>query len=167
VLKDPMHLDRIPALLDVYPTARFVWPHRDPTRALASAVSLLGTVQWGRTDHPFQFGAFEYVTDPNLSASRFDTVIDQIESGGIPRDRLHNMLYADLVSDTVGAIAEMYDALGLKLTDEGRAAMQAYVDAHPRTDRPAHKVVLGTEDMNRRDRVAYRRYQDYFGIPYE
>lgn len=167
VLKDPMHLDRIPALLDVYPDARFVWPHRDPTRALASTVSLLGTVQWGRTDHPFQFGAFEYVTDANLSAGRFNTVVDQIESGAIPHDRLHNMLYIDLIADPVGAIAAMYDALDLKLTDEGRAAMQAYVDTHPRSDRPAHEVNLGTDDMNRRDRVAYRRYQDYFGIPYE
>ena len=30
-----MHLDRMPEMLEVYPDARFVWPHRDPTRALA------------------------------------------------------------------------------------------------------------------------------------
>jgi hypothetical protein len=167
VLKDPMHLDRMPAMLEVYPDARFVWPHRDPVRALASAVSLLGTVQWGRTDHPFQFGAFEYVTDPNLSAGRFNAVIDQIDVGLIPKDRLHHMLYTDLVNDPIATIAAMYDAFDLTLTDAGRAAMQHYVDAHPREARPAHKVSLGSQEMNSRDRIAYRRYQEYFAIPYE
>jgi Sulfotransferase family len=167
ILKDPMHLDRMPAMLEVYPDAHFVWPHRDPTRALASAVSLLGTVQWGRTDHPFQFGAFEYVTDPNLAAGRFNAVIDQIEAGAIPDDRLHHVLYADLVADPIAAVKAMYDAFGLKLTDEGRFAMEAYVDAHPRDARPAHKLNLGSDEMNSRDRIAFRRYQEYFAIPYE
>lgn len=166
-LKDPMHLDRMPEMLEVYPDARFVWPHRDPTRALASTVSLLGTVQWGRTDHPFQFGAFEYVTDPNLSAGRFNRVIEQIESGAIPKDRLYHMMYADLVTDPIAAIEAMYTFFGMELTDEGRAAMQHYVDTNPRDARPAHRVNLGTEEMNSRDRQAYAPYQEYFKIPYE
>jgi Sulfotransferase family len=167
ILKDPMHLDRMPAMLEVYPDARFVWPHRDPTRALASAVSLLGTVQWGRTDHPFQFGAFEYVTNPDLTAGRFNAVIDQIDAGEIPKDRLYHVLYSDLVDDPVAAIAAMYDAFGLDLTVEGRTAMQAYVDSHPRSRRPVHKLNLGTEEMNSRDRQAFQRYQEYFAIPFE
>ena len=167
ILKDPMHLDRMPAMLEAYPDARFVWPHRDPVRALASAVSLLGTVQWGRTDHPFQFGAFEYVTNPDLSAGRFNAVIDQIEQGLIPADRLHHVLYADLVADPIAAITAMYDAFGLKLSDDGRAAMQAYVVAHPRDARPPHRVNLGSEEMITRERVAFRRYQEYFAVPTE
>jgi Sulfotransferase family len=167
ILKDPMHLDRIPQLLEVYPDARFVWPHRDPTRALASTVNLLGTVQWGRTDHPFQFGAFEYVTDPNLSAGRFNAVIDQIESGAFRRERLHNMLYADLVSEPSGTIEKMYEALGMELSPAGRAAMQAYIDANPREARPPHKVNLGSDELNSRERRAFQRYQEYFSIPYE
>jgi hypothetical protein len=167
ILKDPMHLDRMPAMLEVYPDARFVWPHRDPTRALASAVSLLGTVQWGRTDHPFQFGAFEYVTDPNLAAGRFNAAIDQIEAGAVPDDRLHHVLYADLVADPINAITAMYDTFGLKLTEEGTRAMEGFVEAHPRDARPAHKLNLGSDEMNSRDRIAFQPYQDYFSIPYE
>jgi hypothetical protein len=167
ILKDPMHLDRMPELLEVYPDARFVWPHRDPVRALASTVSLLGTVQWGRTDHPFRYGAFEYVTNPDFSAGRFNRVIDQIEAGEVPADRLYNMLYADLVSDPLAAIGAMYAHFGLPFTDDGRRAIEHYVDAHPREARPAHKVNLGDEEMNSRDRQAYLRYQEYFDIPYE
>jgi len=167
ILKDPMHLDRMPEMLEVYPDARFVWPHRDPTRALASAVSLLGTVQWGRTDHPFQFGGFEYVTNPDLSAGRFNAVINQIESGAIPKDRLYHLLYADLVDDPIAAIAAMYGAFGLELTEAGRAGMQHYVDTHPRGARPVHKVNLGSDEMNSRDRIAFARYQEFFAIPFE
>jgi Sulfotransferase family len=167
ILKDPMHLDRMREILDVYPDARFLWPHRDPVKALASTVNLLGTVQWGRTDRPFQFGAFEYVTDPERSASRFNAVIDQIDRGDIPSDRLHHTLYSDLVEDPLKEIAKMYDAFGFELTEEGQAAVARYVDDHPRAARPAHRFDLGDEEMNSRDRQAFKRYQDRFGVPYE
>jgi hypothetical protein len=77
------------------------------------------------------------------------------------------MLYTDLVNDPIATIDAMYDAFDLTLTDAGRAAMQHYVDAHPRGAHPAHKVSLGSQEMNSRDRIAYRRYQEYFAIPYE
>src|SRR5581483_2793831 len=167
VLKDPMHLDRMAQLLQVYPDGRFIWTHRDPVRALASTVSLLGTVQWGRTDHPFRYGAFEYVTNPELSATRFDAAIDQIDSGVVPADRVHHMLYADLVGDPMAALERMYADFGMTLTEDGRAGMQAYLDAHPRAARPAHKVDLGPDELTQRDRKAYARYQARFAIPYE
>jgi hypothetical protein len=49
----------------------------------------------------------------------------------------------------------------------GREAMQAYVDANPRGARPVHKVNLGSEELNSRDRRAFARYQEYFDIPFE
>lgn len=61
----------------------------------------------------------------------------------------------------------MYGAFGLELTQAGRDAMQHYVDTHPRGIRPVHKLNLGTDEMNSRDRVAFARYQEYFAIPFE
>jgi hypothetical protein len=167
VLKDPMHLDRLPAILDVYPDARFIWSHRDPARALASTVSLIGTVQWGRSDHPFRFGTFEYVTDPEISAARFNAALDQLEAGIVPADRVHHMLYSNLVGDTLGAVKDMHASFGLSVSPDGLAAMGAYIDAHPRTARPPHRVNVGTEELNSRERQAFARYQAQFAIPYE
>ena len=82
VLKDPIHLDRLEAIMKIYPDACFVWPHRDPIRALSSTVSLLGTIQWGRSDHPFKGGSFEYVLDPVYSAARFNAVIEKLAQRG-------------------------------------------------------------------------------------
>ncbi|HEY1973044.1 MAG TPA: sulfotransferase [Pseudonocardia sp.] len=167
VLKDPIHLDRMPAILEIYPDARFIWTHRDPVRALASTVSLLGTVQWGRTDHPFQYGAFEYVTNPEFSSARFDAAIDQIDSGTVPADRVHHMLYADLVADPLTTLERLYGYFGMELTPDGRAGMRAYLDANPRDARPVHKLDLGSDELNSRERKAFARYQRRFAIPYE
>ena len=167
VLKDPMHLDRMPDLLKVYPDAKFVWPHRDPTHALASLVSIIGTIQWSRSDHPFNNVSLEYMTDPNISASRFGTVINQIETGVIPSNQIYNVLYQDLVADVVGTVEEMYRHFGIEMTEEGRKAMQQYMIDNPRDSRPVHRLNLGTPDVVARARQALHSYQDYFGIPTE
>ena len=104
VLKDPMHLDRMGPVLEVFPDACFVWPHRDPVRALASLVSTIGTIQWGRSDHPFSSVSMEYLTNPDLSAGRFNAVIEQLDSGAIPPEQVCNVLFKDLVADPVGKV---------------------------------------------------------------
>ena len=166
MLKDPMHLDRLKALLNIYPDACFVWPHRDPVRALASTISLIGTVQWGRSDHPFKGGSFEYITDPVYSAQRFNAVIEQLEAGLVPHHQMHHMLYKDLVGNTMTAVETMYRHFGILISAEGRNGMQRYLDDHPRDARPAHQFGMGAEAVTSA-RQAYRRYQEHFGIPDE
>ncbi len=167
VLKDPMHLDRLGLMHKFYPDACFVWPHRDPVKALASTISIIGHVQWGRCDHPFKGGSFEYVVDPFLSAGRFNAVIDRLEAGEVPPAQFHNLLYKDLVGDTMTVIDRMYAHFSIPLSDYGRAAMVKYLADNPREARPAHKVQAGTDAATLRAREAYKRYQDYFNIPNE
>jgi hypothetical protein len=167
VLKDPMHLDRMPALLEVYPDARFVWPHRDPVRALASLVSIIGTLQWARSDEPFRGVSLEMLTSPELSAARFEAVIDQLESGLIPPEQMFNVLYQDLVADTIGTVEAMYRHLGIELTDDGRQAMEQYMRDNPRDSRPPHRFGIGSPEAVARARRAFARYQEHFGIPSE
>ena len=54
----------MPALLRVYPDACFIWPHRDPVRALASAMNFMGTAHWGRSDFPLKDASFDEVLEP-------------------------------------------------------------------------------------------------------
>src|SRR5690606_19553974 len=99
----------------------------DPVRALASVVSLMGTIQWGRSEHPFKSESFEFVTNPELTAARFNAVIDQLESGALPRERLFNMQYREMTSNTLEVIEDMYRYFGLTLSAEGRGAMERYL----------------------------------------
>ncbi len=167
VLKDPCHFDRMTTVLKVYPDACFVWPHRDPVRALASLVSIVGTIQWMRSDHPFKGGSLEYMTDPDLSASRFNYVIDQITAGVIPEKQIFNVFFKDLVADPLGTIAAMYDHFGMTLSDVGRAGMEKYLVENPRDARPPHRFSIGSADVVAATRKAFERYQNYFDIPME
>ncbi|MET0988553.1 MAG: sulfotransferase [Steroidobacteraceae bacterium] len=167
VVKSPSHLDQLPTLLKVYPDACLIWPHRDPVKALASLVSLVGTVQWGRTDQPFKFGSWDDYVDAKGVAARFNRVIDWLESGVVPKKQLFNMLYRDLVTDTMRVLEEMYAYFGLTLTERGRAAMADYMARNPRTARPAHKFDVGPSTVIKEDRQALARYQQYFGVPNE
>jgi hypothetical protein len=167
VLKDPIHLDRLAAILKIYPDACFVWPHRDPVRALASTISLIGTLQWGRSDHPFKGGSFEYVTDPANSAQRLNAVIDQLEAGVVPARQFHNLLYRDLVDEPMSALESMYQHFGIALSENARHGMADYLAKHPRSSRPAHEFKIGPDQAVESAREFYRRYQEYFGIPSE
>ncbi len=167
VLKDPLHLDRMEALLKVYPDACFVWPHRDPVRALASLVSIIGTIQWSRSDYPFSGISLDYMTNPELSAGRFAAVIDQLDSGVPPPERMFHVLFKDLVADPVGTATSMYEKFGIELTEEGRAAMERYMEDNPRDNRPSHRFSIGSDEAVARAREAFAPYQQRFGIPSE
>jgi hypothetical protein len=71
--------------------------------------------QWGRTDHPFQGSALEYVTNPEFSATRFDTAIDRLESDVIPKQHVFNPVFEDLVADPISTVQRMYDQFDLEL----------------------------------------------------
>jgi hypothetical protein len=167
VLKDPTHLEKITTVLKVYPDACFVWPHRDPAKSVASTISIIGTMLWGRSDHPFKGSSFDAYTDPVPAAKRLTDVIDQLESGVVPKDRVFSVLYRDLVADPVGTAAKIHEYFHLPFTAESRATMEDYMRRNPRTARPAHKVDAETRAAVDRYRPAFKRYQDYFGVPNE
>lgn len=167
VLKDPMHLDRMAALLKIYPDACFIWPHRDPVRSLASLVSIIGTIQWSRSDHPFNGGSLEYMTDPKLSAGRFNAIIDQLDSGAVPAGQIIHLLYQDLVGDSMSTVEAIYRHFGIALSEAGRRGMAQYLAHNPRTARPAHKFNIGSDEAVARARLAFKRYEERFGIPQE
>jgi hypothetical protein len=167
VLKDPMHLDRTQAILKVYPDACFVWPHRDPVRALASLVSIIGTIQWSRSEEPFRGISLDLLMNPEMSAGRFQAVIDQIESGAIPERQIINLLYRDLVADTIGTVQRIYEHFGIELTEEGLGAMQKYMEDNPRDNRPPHRFSIGSGPAADRARIAFTAYQEQFNVPSE
>jgi hypothetical protein len=167
VLKDPTHLEKITTILKVYPDACFVWPHRDPAKSVASTISIIGTMLWGRTDHPFKGSSFDAYTDPVPAAKRLTDVIDQLESGVIPKDRVYSILYRDLVADPVGTAAKIHEYFHLPFSAKSRAAMEEYMRRNPRTARPPHKVDAQTRSAVDGYRSAFKRYQDHFGVPNE
>jgi hypothetical protein len=167
VLKDVFFLSQLPNVLKLYPDVSLVWAHRDPVRALASMVNMIGTLQWARTDRPFSVGSFEFATDPTASAALLGMVIDQLDSGAVPADRIFHLQYQDLVHDPVGSVASIYEYFGIELTAGRRAVLQDWLAQNPRDSRPPHRFSLGSDAAVAKARTAYQRYQRYFAVPSE
>ena len=167
ILKAPSHLTWLPDLVEVFPDAKFIWPHRDPLKALASVVDLIGCMQWCSTDQPFSDGALVQYTDSELVAGMLNNAIDWIEEEKLPPDRICNLQFKEFVDDRIAGVQTIYETFGLELTDEGLAAMQKYVDENPRGERKPHVYSIGSDDQVAYERKAFERYQDYFGVANE
>lgn len=167
VLKSVPHLDYMPELLEVYPDACFIWPHRDPIRALASAVNTVGIAQWAHSDFPLKDTSFDAVLDPQTTSARLERAIDRLESGVVPKAQMFNVLYRDFVAEPMKTVESIYRYHGIPFTAEGRTGIAVYLHENPRESRPPHKVQKGSDDMVARDREIFRHYMEYFGVPEE
>ena len=167
VLKNSASLEELAYILKVYPDVCIVWPHRDPTKSVASTVSLIGSMLWGGTDRPFKGASLDQYMDPHGAAARLTHVIDQMESGVVPKERVCNVLYRDLVDKPVETAANIHAYFKLPFSADSRKVLEGYMRNNPRDKRPPHKVSPETRAAVDKDRPAFKRYQDYFGVPDE
>jgi hypothetical protein len=150
-LKSPHHALNLEALTAVYPDARLVLLHRDPTVLCASVCSLIGTLSGTFTDGDHRaYIAEHWVTMLELSVRRIDAF-----RAAHPQHPLVDVQYADLMRDPVGAVASIYAALGGPgggpLDERSGAAMKAYVAAHPKDSHGAHGYDLSEFGLDRAD----------------
>lgn len=167
VLKSPDALRYMPTLVETFPDVRLIWAHRDPIKALSSAINMIGTLSWIRSDRRLPPGIFDAITDPQATAASLSCPIDWIGQGLIPEAQLYNMQYRDLMSDPIATLADCYRFFGLELTDAARAAITGYLEANPRSSRPPHRYSTGEQERIDRERTFFKRYQDYFDVPNE
>jgi hypothetical protein len=57
---------------------------------------------------------------------------------GLPAGRVAHMRHVDVRRDPIGAMARAYRDLGMELSDQARAAMQAMLEAEVRKPRDIH-----------------------------
>lgn len=165
VLKSPDALRYMPDVLAEFPDVRFVWAHRDPVVTLSSAVNMIGTLTWVRSDRKLGEGIFDAITDPDAAAQSMTQPIAWIEDGTIPAGQLVHVMYDDLVADPIAAIAGIYRDLGMPFSEGAREAIAAHLAAHPRGSRKAHRYAIGEEERIARERAAFARYEEYFKVP--
>lgn len=105
--------------------------HRDPVKALASRVDLVGTTNWMRSDHPLMGGAFDQHTNAQLVNGMLCQPIGWLEEGIVPKDQVLDIQFRDFRADALATVERIYAALDLELSPTGRAAIQAYQDSTP------------------------------------
>jgi hypothetical protein len=167
LLKGPTHVPVLPLLVETYPDARVILLHRDPVKALASVVDVVGTLFWMRTDTPFAGDSFGAYLNAEPVAQNLERVIGWLEDGTLARERVCNVRYRDFATKPEAAIERIYAELGLELTGAAMDAMRGYLARKPKGVFGEHVYEAGPSEAVAAERARFRRYQDYFGVPDE
>ena len=163
-LKHPGHGVAIEAIAATYPDARFVVTHRDPVKALASVISLVHAISAMFSDADHRTYIASHWTD--LVSAMVNGVLDYRDQYGDAQ--FHDMDYRQLVSDPVGAVAEMYEQFGLDLSAEAEKGMREYATEHGQGAHGRHTYSLAEFGLERgalEERFA--RYFERFDVPRE
>jgi hypothetical protein len=131
MLKSPMHLENLDALLTVFPDATIVWCHRDPVTAVASYCSL---VEHGMviSSRPLDLAG--------IGAAWFDLLSRAMRRAlaaraAIPPEQLVDAPYSWLAAEPTTGAPKLYEAVGARWTD-AEAARLAGAVARPKGSRP-------------------------------
>jgi hypothetical protein len=148
-LKSPHHALNLEALTSVYPDARLVLLHSDPVVLCASVCSLISTLSSTFTDGDHRaYIADHWVTMLDESVRRIDAF-----RAAHPEHPIVDVQYAELMRDPVATVASIYDAVRTSpadaLDDRSRAAMAAYVAAHPKDSLGVHGYDLAEYGLDR------------------
>jgi hypothetical protein len=159
--KTPHHLENLDALQGVFPDAKVIQTHRDPSRVVASFCSMMahGRALFSDRVDPRELGA--QLAD---RAVRAVTRAMSVRDGAAPGAFL-DVAYSDVVADPMKKIRRIYDFLGLSLAPATEASMQRWLAANPQDKRGVHRYRL--EDFGLDAAVLERRFEPYrsrFGV---
>jgi hypothetical protein len=163
VLKGVTHQHRLPALLDAYPDAIFVWIHRDPVQAMASRFELQAQIYEGisgTVDRAAFAAAVVEQSVANFAAAA--------ETPFAADPRIHHLVYQDFTADPFAAIRALYDRAGLPYTERFDAAMRAWSAENPsnRFGRFTYDVEALGVDVDQLESMV-QPYRERFGVPRE
>ncbi len=128
VLKSPQHLGWLPALVDTFPDATFVITHRDPVSVFTSWITM--TVYAARMSRkpivldeiiPHAEKLQKYLLD---GAVRDRDVL--------PEAQTEHVYFHEFMADDMGTLERIYDRAGLGMSGDARAAIDHYIETHPR-----------------------------------
>ena len=135
VLKAPAHMFAAPALLSIYPDARFVQIHRDPIEAVASVSSLVTILRRVFSDDvdPIQIGqdAMSYWSQ---ALKTFLRTRDQL-----PAERVCDLRYDDVRGDPIAVAREVYRYFGWPFSRELEERMRAVLAAQNSQTNGVHR----------------------------
>lgn len=167
LLKGPTHLPVLPALFEAYPDAKLVLMLRDPVKSAASVVDVSGVLYYMRSDDTTLGKGFGSSIDGKPAYQTLQDMIDWMEDGTIPKDRVHPLDYRSFFADPGPALDALYERLELPLPAPSRAAMLDYVANKPKDKFGKHEYEIGSAETIAAMRAAFRPFQEYFGVASE
>ena len=164
VLKSPQHIEQFPALCATFPDATFVVTHRDAvsvTTSVATMITYTARLSHERVDPHFIGGYW---------ADRIERMLRSCadERDVLPTGQSIDVPFDEFMADDVAMVGRIYELAGQPMTDGARAAMQAFMDEHPRGKFGGIRYDLADFGLDPAERRrALRFYTDRFGVKQE
>ena len=163
LLKAPVHLMELAALIGAYPDACFIQTHRDPREFTGSWVSLIEQLRT-RSTEPTSRGVLGAEQLAEMSAM-LDRAVDFREAHPELRERWCDVSYADLIDDPRATVRAVYEHFGWPLTAEARAAMEDWQGRQAERRRHEVRHSYDIEDYDLTPEAvdaAFSRYREFF-----
>ncbi|RMD82697.1 MAG: sulfotransferase [Candidatus Dadabacteria bacterium] len=161
LLKYPVHMKNLAALLEAYPDACIVWTHREPAKVLSSYISLIA--------------GFRALYEDDIDRDLVAREQCEVWSSGAERaievrrrcdpKQFFDLHFRDFVSDPVGSVRRIYEYFGIDYTDATDRALRAWQADNPAGKHGEHRhsfegVSMSAAEINER----FAAYMDAFGI---
>jgi hypothetical protein len=154
-LKTPAHMLWIDHLAAVFPDARFVMTHRDPTDVIPSVCDVYADIGATFTDD------LDLYHIGRLNVEQWSTGIDRVlqfrDRGG--GDRFYDIDFRAMRADPVGEVRGLYEWLGQPVTPEFESRMRRWWDANAADREPSPRSDPATYGLDL-DKIR-PRFEDY------
>jgi hypothetical protein len=158
VLKAPAHMFAAPALLSIYPDARFVQIHRDPMEAVVSVSSLVTILRrvFSDTVDPVQVGR-DALTYWAQALKTFMQTRDQLSP-----QRVCDLRYDDVRRDPIAAARRVYQHFGWPFSAEIEKRMVATLAEQKSQTNGVHRYDAAHFKLNEMN--GFTEYCERFGF---
>nr|VFJ69482.1 MAG: Sulfotransferase family protein [Candidatus Kentron sp. FM]VFJ70166.1 MAG: Sulfotransferase family protein [Candidatus Kentron sp. FM]VFK18105.1 MAG: Sulfotransferase family protein [Candidatus Kentron sp. FM] len=161
VLKDPLHLWHLPALLKTFPDARVIQLHRAPQEVVPSGISLVRIVPVGEaTIRPLSEIVDYYLNI--LTAGLERMLVSRAQS---PQGHFIDLGYRELVANPEAAMEKLYAELGMDFSPQSRAGVRQWLSQGRRHTGKHHYQLadfgLTARDVEQRFVAYHERFANY------
>lgn len=161
ILKAPTHLFALPTLLSIYPDARFVQTHREPTEAIASVSSLITILRRIFSDDvdPRKVAreAWRYWAE---TMAKFLRDRDRY----LPPERICDLKYSDIRRDPMDAVRNIYAHFGWRLSAATEQCIEKSLRNQPRQRNGFHRYRPSQFELDMMEREDFGPYCARFGL---
>jgi hypothetical protein len=159
LLKSPVHLMRLPEIFEVYPDAKIIVTHREPTKTIPSVASLISSIRslYSDNEDPKNTGQ-EQLDTWRLYFDRFLESRKKLNK----EDQIIDIRFEDFAHDQIGIIKKIYDNFGWELTDKTIAGFQHFLDNNPQHKDGVHQYEL--EDFGLTAKMVNDKFVAYNGF---
>ena len=146
LLKTPVHLMRLDELFEVYPDARIVMTHRQPTNVVTSTASLISSVRSLYSDYedPVRTG-HEQLEMWSLYFERFLESRKRLNK----EDQFIDLRFEDFVDDHIATVRKIYNRFNWNLPETAIIRFENFLKENPREKNGLHFYQMKDFGLNK------------------